>query len=185
MAVGERVRIAILHPLETVLCVLLVAIVALIFTQVVTRYLLHVSLSWSEESARYLLMWLAMLSAAYGFKVKAHFALVFIVNRLPERTREVVSLAVSVLVCALLFLFIVKAVGDHLVSEESDRPRHRTLEGDTVLVGNCRRSPHALLRGAQCVAGLACPKRKRRGAERQRTVRGASGGVARSSRCGS
>ena len=105
-----RIRAAIFHPLETVLCVLMVALVTLIFAQVVTRYLLHVSLSWSEEFARYLLMWLAMLSAAYGFKIKAHFALVFLVNRIPRRTRNIVALAVSLLVCALLCLFVFKAV---------------------------------------------------------------------------
>ena len=82
---GGRMRAVVRHPLETVLCGLMVAIVAIIFTQVVTRYLLHVSLSWSEEFARYLLIWLAMLSAAYGFKIKAHFALVFVVNRFPGR----------------------------------------------------------------------------------------------------
>ena len=99
-----------LHPLESVLCVLMVTIVAVIFAQVVTRYLLQVSLSWSEELARYLLMWLAMLSAAYGFKIKAHFALVFLVNRFPEGVRRALSLAVSILVCVLLFLFVWKAV---------------------------------------------------------------------------
>ena len=107
---GGRIRAVLFRPLETVLCALMVAIVALIFAQVVTRYLLHVSLSWSEELARYLLIWLAMLSAAYGFKIRAHFALVFVVNRLPERTRYAMSLAVSVLVCALLALFVLKAV---------------------------------------------------------------------------
>ena len=106
---GGRMRAAIRHPLETVLCGLMVAIVAVIFTQVVTRYLLHVSLSWSEEFARYLLIWLAMLSAAYGFKIKAHFALVFIVKRFPEPVRNAISLAVSILVCALLCLFVWKA----------------------------------------------------------------------------
>ena len=105
-----RIRSVLLHPLETALCVLLVTIVAVIFAQVVTRYLLHVSLSWSEEFARYLLMWLAMLSAAYGFKVKAHFALVFIVKRFPETARKAISLAVSILVCVLLCLFVWKAV---------------------------------------------------------------------------
>ena len=85
-------------------------IVAVIFAQVVTRYVLHVSLSWSEELARYLLMWLAMLSAAYGFKVKAHFALVFLVKRFPAGARNVVSAAVSFLVCALLCVFVLKAV---------------------------------------------------------------------------
>ena len=105
-----RIRTALLHPLETVLCVLMVAICAVIFAQVVTRYLLHVSLSWSEEFARYLLIWLAMLSAAYGFKIKAHFALVFLVNRFPDRTRNILSMVVSMLVAALLCLFVWKAV---------------------------------------------------------------------------
>jgi TRAP-type C4-dicarboxylate transport system permease small subunit len=74
------------------------------------RDVLHVSLSWSEEFARYLLMWLAMLSAAYGFKIKAHFALFFVVNRLPAGARKIVSTLVSILVCALLCVFVYKAV---------------------------------------------------------------------------
>lgn len=98
------------HPLETALCLLMVTIVVVIFSQVVTRYVLHVSLSWSEELARYLLIWLAMLSAAYGFKIRAHFALVFLVNRFPTAVRRVVSTVVSVLVCAVLCVFVFKAV---------------------------------------------------------------------------
>ena len=107
----ERRRIGTLlrHPLEAVLCLLLIALVALLFTQVVTRYVLEVSLSWSEELARYLLMWLAMLSAAYGFKTRAHFALVFLVRRLPAGARRAVAAAVAVLVCALLAVFVLKA----------------------------------------------------------------------------
>ena len=110
MQTSARLRSMLLHPLETALCVLLVTIVTVIFAQVVTRYLLHVSLSWSEEFARYLLMWLAMLSAAYGFKIRAHFALVFVVKRFPEGIRNVLSLAISLLVCALLCLFVWKAI---------------------------------------------------------------------------
>ena len=110
MSGGSRLRIVLLHPLESVLCALMVTLVALIFAQVVTRYLMQVSLSWSEELARYLLMWLAMLSAAYGFKIKAHFALVFLVNRFPDGVRRATSLVVSILVCVLLCLFVWKAV---------------------------------------------------------------------------
>lgn len=105
----ERVWTALRHPLEMALCTLMVTIVVVIFAQVVTRYVLHVSLSWSEELARYLLMWLAMLSAAYGFKIRAHFALVFVVNRFRAGVRRVVSAGVSILVCALLCLFVFEA----------------------------------------------------------------------------
>ena len=69
-------------PLESTLCIILVMMVSISFFQVISRYLLHVSLSWSEESCRFLLMWMGMLSAAYGFKIKSHFSLNFVKNNL-------------------------------------------------------------------------------------------------------
>ncbi len=44
------------QPLEAALCVILVTIVAVTFAQVVFRYVLQTSLTWSEEVARFLLM---------------------------------------------------------------------------------------------------------------------------------
>lgn len=109
MAQHRRVRAILRHPLETILCVLLVSLVVVTFAQVVTRYVLYFSLSWSEELARYLLMWLSMLSAAYGFKMKAHFSIVFIMNRFPASVRPVMSIVVSILVCVFLSVFVVKS----------------------------------------------------------------------------
>lgn len=98
------------HPLETVLCCLLVTMVVVTFSQVVSRYMLHVSLSWSEELARFLLMWLAMLSAAYGFKTRSHFALTFIVDRIGAGPRRIIGLLVTLAIAIFLIVFIVKAV---------------------------------------------------------------------------
>ena len=98
------------HPLEVVLCCLLVAMVVVTFSQVVSRYLLHFSLSWSEELARFLLMWLAMLSAAYGFKTKSHFALTFVVDRFGDGARRIIGLFVTLAMSALLIVFTVKAI---------------------------------------------------------------------------
>jgi len=66
--------------LEVTLCVLLIAIVSVTFIQVVFRYVLHFSLAWAEELARFLLLWLAALASAYAFKTKSHFVLRFFVN---------------------------------------------------------------------------------------------------------
>ena len=98
------------HPLEVALCGILVAMVVVTFSQVVSRYLLHHSLSWSEELARFLLMWLAMLSAAYGFKTRSHFALTFIVNRFGAGPRRIVGLLVTLAMAVFLVVFTVKAV---------------------------------------------------------------------------
>ena len=93
------------HLLEISICCILIALTVVVSSQVVSRYFLHVSLSWSEELARFLLMWLAMLSAAYAFRTKAHFALRIVVERFPENIRRGTSIAVH-LVVSLFFLLI-------------------------------------------------------------------------------
>lgn len=46
--------------------------VALIFAQVVMRYIFSSSLSWSEELARYLFLWQIWVGASYAVKEKKH-----------------------------------------------------------------------------------------------------------------
>jgi TRAP-type C4-dicarboxylate transport system permease small subunit len=93
------------QPLEAALCVILVSIVAVTFAQVVSRYLLRASLPWSEELARFLLMWLAALSSAYAFKVRSHFALHFVVDHFDGRTRQAIGTLVTALVSLFLIVF--------------------------------------------------------------------------------
>ena len=93
------------QPLEAALCVILVTIVTITLAQVVFRYVLQLSLTWSEELARFLLMWLAALSSAYAFKVRSHFALHFVVDRFDERIRQVIGTLVSALVSLFLIVF--------------------------------------------------------------------------------
>ena len=94
------------YPLESILCVLLSTLSIVTFSQVIARYIFQAPLSWSEELARFLLLWLAMMSAAYAFKIKAHFALHFTVNYLPRRIQKLISLFVSLLVIIFLLGFI-------------------------------------------------------------------------------
>lgn len=93
------------QPLELALCVILVALVGVTFSQVLFRYVFQVSLSWSEEAARFLLMWMASLSAAYAFKTRSHFALRFVVDRLAPDTRRRVAMVVTFAVMAFLAVF--------------------------------------------------------------------------------
>ena len=94
------------YPLESILCVLLSTLSIVTFSQVIARYIFQAPLSWSEELARFLLLWLAMMSAAYAFKIKAHFALHFTVNYLPRRIQKLISIFVSLLVIIFLLGFI-------------------------------------------------------------------------------
>lgn len=97
-------------PLELSLCGILVAIVLVTFIQVLFRYIFRLSLSWSEELARYLFLWLASLAAAYAFKTKSHFALTFLVSRLGKKPRAVIETVVALIVSVFLAVFLWKSV---------------------------------------------------------------------------
>lgn len=98
------------QPLEFSLAFILVLIVVVTFTQVLFRYVFHLSLAWSEELARYLFLWLASLTAAYAFKTRSHFALRFLVNALNKKFQKIVQTLVVFIISAFLIVFIWKAI---------------------------------------------------------------------------
>lgn len=89
---------------------LLVALVVVTFAQVVFRYVLHAPLAWSEELARFLLMWLASLSAAYAFKRNSHFALRVLVDRCSKRVRQGIGLFATLGVASFLLIFALQSL---------------------------------------------------------------------------
>ena len=98
-------RALVRHPLEVAVSAVLVALVAVTFSQVVFRYVLQASLSWSEELARFLLMWLAALSTAYAMKTGAHFALHFVVDRTPAAAQRWIGSLVAAVTAVFLAVF--------------------------------------------------------------------------------
>ncbi len=127
------------QPLEAVLCVILVAIVGVTFAQVVFRYLLQASLTWSEELARFLLMWLAALSSAYAFKVRSHFALTFVVDRFDERVQRWVATLVTAAVSIFLLVFAWQAANFTIAVRDQIAPGTRmsmSIPYSSALVGS-------------------------------------------------
>lgn len=61
-------------PEETVTALLIVAMVALVTVQVLSRYLLHISLSHTEEVVRYLFVWATFIGAAGAVRRNRHIA---------------------------------------------------------------------------------------------------------------
>lgn len=52
--------------------ILVVAEIVILFAGVVSRYVLHAPLVWSDELASMLFLWLAMLGAAVAFRRSEH-----------------------------------------------------------------------------------------------------------------
>jgi len=68
--------------LQWVLVMLMSAMVLSVTWQVVSRYVLSSASSWTEEVARFLLIWIGMLGAAYAFRTRMHIGLDLLPNRL-------------------------------------------------------------------------------------------------------
>jgi TRAP-type C4-dicarboxylate transport system permease small subunit len=87
--------------------------VLVVLTQVVTRYLLHISVSWPEELARYLLVWLMFLGGAAAGARLQHITVDMLTSVCPRGVRAVLSgiatvgsiLAIAILVWAGRALF--------------------------------------------------------------------------------
>ena len=69
--------------------------------QVFCRYLLNQSLFWSEELARYLLIWLSLLGATVAYYRGAHVGVDLVYRRMPPRFQTISKIIVHGV--ALLF----------------------------------------------------------------------------------
>jgi len=89
--------------------VLLLAMSAILFAQVIYRYLLQLPLPWSEEAARFCLIWFAMLASCVAGQQGVHFSIRWCVNWLPAPQREIVRIAVLAFGAAVLAFVAWKA----------------------------------------------------------------------------
>jgi TRAP-type C4-dicarboxylate transport system permease small subunit len=57
--------------------------------QILFRYVLKISAPWTEEAARYLMIWMALLASGLAFRNGEHFNIDFLTNRLTLRHRNI------------------------------------------------------------------------------------------------
>jgi len=97
--------------LEIVLGNILLLMTVLIFLQVVFRYVLNMSLSWSEELARFLQIGLTLIGSAYAIKQKIHISLGdSITRKLPNRIKMIVPYIIDVLVLAFTITVLIQGI---------------------------------------------------------------------------
>jgi len=83
-------------------CVLLLALLVLdVWLGVLVRYVIPLPLTFTEELARYLMIWMALLAVSSGIAHREHIGVEFLFSRLPGPVRR--WLAVSFDVIALVF----------------------------------------------------------------------------------
>lgn len=94
---------------------LLMALMVLDVTwQVATRFILNEPSSYTEELARFLLVWIGLLGAAYAYRKKAHLGLDILSQKLEGQAKRKLDIFIS-LVCILFSSLIMIYGGTKLM----------------------------------------------------------------------
>jgi TRAP-type C4-dicarboxylate transport system permease small subunit len=101
--------------LKNVLIVLMVAMVAAVSWQVISRYVFSSPSSWTEEIARFLMIWIGVLGAAYAFRTGVHLGLDILPKKLTGRSAELLK-QFTVFVVILFAVTVLVIGGGSLVS---------------------------------------------------------------------
>jgi TRAP-type C4-dicarboxylate transport system permease small subunit len=75
-----------------------------IFCQIFCRYVLNYSLFWSEEVARFLMIWSIFMGASVALKRGELAAVSFMINSFREKTRKIILIAGN---CAVISFFLI------------------------------------------------------------------------------
>lgn len=101
--------------IEKMICVVCLALMSvLIVVQVFFRYVLNNSLSWSEEMARYLFIWMIYIGISYGVKMDKHICVDAVYTFMPKGVKR----WYAIVAYALFLIFAVAVIyfGIHVVS---------------------------------------------------------------------
>jgi len=105
----QKARDAVDSVLSVVLVTLMAVLVLDVLWQVFTRFVLNDPSSYTEELARYLMIWVALLGAGYAAGKKMHLA----VDLLPRKLtgQKVKKLGIVIQVLTILFALGVLLIG--------------------------------------------------------------------------
>ena len=96
-----RTRNIVNSVLATTMVILMGALVLDVLWQVFTRFVLRDPSSWTEELARYLMIWVGLIGAAYAAGRHKHLAVDILAGKLTESRARLLRLIIGV--CTLIF----------------------------------------------------------------------------------
>lgn len=107
-----RVLIGIKEVLTRILNGILIVAVAALVVDVVwgvfTRYVMGEQAQWSEELARFLLVWVSLVGGAVAFGTKGHLGVDYFVGKFDPATRKMMAMVVHLIVlffAAAIFIY--------------------------------------------------------------------------------
>ena len=90
---------------------LLIAMTAIVLTQIVFRYVLNDSLIWTEEVSKTMMVWGAFLIAPWAYRNSANVSIQMFTDELPRPLRRLLHLVLNVLVIWIIVVFWSESFG--------------------------------------------------------------------------
>ena len=137
--------------LEVIMVTILTIMVGLVFGNVVARYVFNSAITWAEEVARFLFVWLTFVGASFGLMKGLHLGMDMVVARFSPRTRSLIEVVNGFIILAFLGVWVVGGV--HLIQANLDymSPATGFSMGLVYLIGPLA----AVLMGIEALSRLA------------------------------
>ncbi|WP_282148241.1 TRAP transporter small permease [Algibacter lectus] len=95
--------------MEIILVFIFGLLVIDVLSQVFSRYVLNTSFAFTEELARFSLIWLSILGAAYLSGKREHLSMDFLYQKFSGKTKKKALIFIEI--CILLFALVVMVIG--------------------------------------------------------------------------
>ena len=105
----QKLKQTIDKGIEWILITIMTILTLVVLWQVFTRFVLNDPSSWTEELAKYLLVWVSILGAAYVTGQRAHIAIDIVLQRSSPTRKKRLLLLIDIIV--FLFALVVLVIG--------------------------------------------------------------------------
>lgn len=112
----ERLERAIDAAIQPAVFAAMAALIGVITLQIVSRVFFN-AVGWTEEVARFLLIWITFLAATLAFQRGRHIAVTFVVEALPGRLQKLAR--VLAILAGLAFLLALVVIGHRYMQAQS------------------------------------------------------------------
>lgn len=103
---AEKIRKGLLYVEWTLAGAFLSIMTFSVFLEVLARYVLHLSLSWPEEVARFSFIWTSLLGASIAMERKKLHDIDIVFEHLPHIARPFIAFVVNLFVIGILVVFV-------------------------------------------------------------------------------
>lgn len=93
--------------IQYLLIILMGGLVIVVFAQVFFRYVLEAPLPWSEELARYLLIYITFLGSGLAINTNEHILVDFFQKLIPKKFQHVLNILINLIIlfCCVLIVY--------------------------------------------------------------------------------